>query len=108
MRPAGDFPSVAYVRERVPPELMIETARVFRDTLRLRRTVREFSSEAVPAEVIDLALEAAASAPSGAKLQPWKFVGVRDPSLKHQIRLAAEKVTSMNPSASRAASCWPL
>ena len=70
---------------------MIAAARAFRDAALLRRTVRDFSSEPVPDEVIDLAIEAAASAPSGANMQPWKFVVVRNVDLKRRIREAAEK-----------------
>jgi len=73
------------------PDAMIEAARAFRDALRLRRTVRDFAPDAVSDEVIELALETAASAPSGANLQPWKFVVVRDADLKRQIRAAAEE-----------------
>jgi nitroreductase len=87
----SDFPTIPYVRERMSADAMMAAARAFRDTLRLRRTVREFSSEPVPPEVIELALEAAASAPSGANLQPWKFVVVTDPAIKSEIRIAAEK-----------------
>ncbi len=82
--------TIAYERERLPREQMIAAAREFLKTIRLRRTVREFSSEPVPDEVIELAIEAAASAPSGANLQPWKFVVVRDPGVKSRIRVAAE------------------
>src|SRR5687768_10089627 len=92
----SDFPTIPYVRERMSADAMISAARAFRDTLRLRRTVREFSSEPVPAEVIELALEAAASAPSGANLQPWKFVVVTDSAVKREIRLAAEKEEQEN------------
>lgn len=92
----NDFPTIPYVRERMTAEAMISAARAFRDTLRLRRTVREFSSEPVPAEAIELALEAAASAPSGANLQPWKFVVVTDPEVKREIRIAAEKEEQEN------------
>ena len=70
---------------------MIAAARAFLDTIRLRRTVREFSSDPVPDEVIELAIEAASLAPSGANMQPWKFVVVRDPAIKREIRIAAEK-----------------
>ncbi len=80
-----------YERPRLSREEMIAAARAFRDTALLRRTVRDFSSQPVPDEVIDLAVEAAASAPSGANMQPWKFVVVRDPELKRRIREAAEK-----------------
>lgn len=92
----NDFPTIPYVRERMTAEAMISAARAFRDTLRLRRTVREFSSEPVPAEVIELALEAAASAPSGANLQPWRFVVVTDPAVKREIRIAAEQEEQAN------------
>lgn len=82
---------IPYQRERLSDEEMIAAARAFRDTLLLRRSVREFSSDPVPDEVIELAIEAAASAPSGANMQPWKFVVVRDPDVKREIRVAAEK-----------------
>lgn len=84
-------PTVLYVRDRLPREEMTAAATAFRDALRLRRTIRDFSSDPVPDEIIDLALEAAASAPSGANMQPWTFVVVKDPELKHRIRIAAEK-----------------
>ena len=82
---------IPYERERLSPEEMIAAARAFRDVLLKRRTVREFSSDPVPDQVIELAIEAAASAPSGANMQPWKFVVVRDPQVKREIRIAAEK-----------------
>lgn len=58
--------------------------------IRSRRTVREFSPEPVPLQLIENAVQAAASAPSGANQQPWRFVVVGDPALKREIRLAAE------------------
>jgi nitroreductase len=70
---------------------MIAAARDFLETVRRRRTVREFSSDDVPDEVLALAIEAASLAPSGANMQPWTFVVVRDPALKREIRVAAEK-----------------
>ncbi|HYI12733.1 MAG TPA: nitroreductase family protein [Thermoanaerobaculia bacterium] len=85
------YPTIPYARERMPEGEMIAAGRAFRDTLRLRRTVREFSADPVPEEVIELAIEAAASAPSGANLQPWRFVVVCDPEVKREIRIAAEK-----------------
>lgn len=87
----SDFPTIPYCRERMSRDGMLAAACAFRDTLRLRRTVRDFSAEPVPAEVIDLAIDAARSAPSGANLQPWTFVVVTDPQVKREIRVAAEK-----------------
>lgn len=55
-----------------------------------RRSVRHFSSQPVPFELIANAIRAAGSAPSGANQQPWTFVVISDPDLKRQIRRAAE------------------
>ena len=62
----------------------------FRARLTKRRSIRDFSDEPVPDEVIDDAIAVAGSAPSGANLQPWRFVVVRDPDVKRRIRGAAE------------------
>ncbi len=75
---------------RYPDEEMVARAEAFYDLLRTRRTVRDFSSESVPREVIEVALRVAGTAPNGANLQPWHFVVVTDPSLKREIRQAAE------------------
>lgn len=63
---------------------------MFYELVRTRRTVRAFSSEPVPLELIETAVRAAATAPSGANQQPWRFVVVSDPDLKRRIREAAE------------------
>lgn len=55
-----------------------------------RRSVRQFSSEPVPAELIADAVRTAGTAPSGAHMQPWTFVVVADPERKAAIREAAE------------------
>ncbi len=55
-----------------------------------RRTVREFSDRPVPRDIIEMALKAANTAPSGANLQPWHFVAVSGAATKQKIREAAE------------------
>ncbi len=70
---------------------MRQRAADFRSLLATRRSVRSFSSEPVPREVLEDAIAAAASAPSGANKQPWTFVLVEDPEVKRQIREAAEE-----------------
>jgi iodotyrosine deiodinase len=67
-----------------------QRAAAFRACLRQRRTVRHFAPDPVPDQVIDDAIAAAASAPSGANMQPWRFVVVRDAAVKRRIREAAE------------------
>ena len=70
----------------------LEASRQFLNVMGRRRTIRQFSSEPVPRELIDNAIRAAASAPSGANQQPWTFVVVSDPQTKRRIRDAAEAV----------------
>ncbi|MCH1571496.1 MAG: nitroreductase family protein [Longimicrobiales bacterium] len=69
---------------------MRQAARDFLETMRGRRTVRDFSDRAVPRAVIEDCLLAAGTAPNGANRQPWQFVVVGDPETKSQIRRAAE------------------
>jgi iodotyrosine deiodinase len=69
----------------------IKRARAFRELIASRRTCRMFSDASVPRAVIEEAILAAGTAPSGANHQPWHFAVVSSPELKHRIRLAAEK-----------------
>jgi iodotyrosine deiodinase len=70
---------------------MRQRAASFYEQMRRRRTVRQFSNRPVPREIIEQCIRAAATAPSGANLQPWHFVVVSDSSVKRRIRLAAEQ-----------------
>ncbi len=67
-----------------------ECAARFCSIMRQRRSVRMFSDREVPREVIETICMAAATAPSGANKQPWRFVCVSDPALKKAIREGAE------------------
>ena len=77
--------------DRSPLDEQTARLRAFRDRMARRRTVRHYSSEPVPDGLIDDAIAVAGSAPSGANLQPWRFVVVRDPVVKRRIREAAEQ-----------------
>lgn len=69
---------------------LLQRGRELLDELKTRRSCRYFSDRPVNREVLELALEAAHSAPSGANRKPWLFVVVDDPGLKKEIRIAAE------------------
>lgn len=69
----------------------LKRADEFFEILSRRRTVREYSDRDVPLELIEKAIATAGTAPSGANMQPWRFVVVRDPAIKSKIREAAEK-----------------
>ncbi len=68
----------------------LQRAQEFAEFCQLRRTVRDFSSAPVAQDIIEQAILAAGSAPSGANQQPWRFVAVCNAALKKQIRESAE------------------
>ena len=55
------------------------------DTVRSRLTVREFTDDPVPDQVVDKLLRAAQWAPSSRNLQPWRFIVIRDPDTLARI-----------------------
>jgi iodotyrosine deiodinase len=76
--------------ERLDPADALARSHAFLATMQARRSVRAFSTEHVPRELIDNALEVAGTAPSGAHQQPWTFAVVSDPHLKARLREGAE------------------
>ena len=76
---------------RFPEKEMILRSEEFYNYIKRRRTVREFSDEKVPKEIIENCIKTAGTAPSGANLQPWHFVVVSDPEIKEKIRIGAEE-----------------
>ena len=76
--------------ETLDDEEGLRRARKFAAELATRRTVRAFSDRCVPRAVIEACIAAAATAPSGANQQPWRFVAIANAELKQRIREAAE------------------
>jgi len=62
----------------------------FYNTIKNRRTVRDYADKPVPREIIETCLKVAGTAPNGANLQPWHFVVVSNAEVKRKIREAAE------------------
>lgn len=91
MTHSDEFRHVPLAFERLDPGEQQRRAEAMRAMLATRRTVRAFSSEPVPRTLVETLIATAASAPSGANQQPWRFVAVADPDIKRQIRLAAEE-----------------
>lgn len=76
--------------ERRSPADMVREAEAFADRMARRRSVRDFASDPVPDGVVEAAIRAASTAPSGANVQPWRFVVLTDPVRKRRLREAAE------------------
>ena len=51
-------------------------------TMWTRRSVRQYEPEAIPEEDLNLILDAARRAPTGANRQKWRMIVVRDPTLR--------------------------
>jgi len=86
-KPAGFIPLDFNRQEE---ETMLQGSREFFQLMSRRRSVRDFSEQKIPQEVLENALSAAGTAPSGAHMQPWHFVVIQDPVVKKRIREAAE------------------
>jgi len=86
----SEYPFIPYSPERYEPAAMERRGRDFYAFLDRRRSVRDFAPDPVPRELIELAIQSASTAPSGAHRQPWRFVVVGDPEIKREIRVAAE------------------
>ena len=97
---------IPYRPTRLPPEETRRRARDFYERLDERRSVRMFSPDPVPREVIDDLIRTASTAPSGAHRQPWRFVVVGDPATKAAIRGAAEEEEHENYHGGRLPADW--
>ena len=75
---------------RLPINDMRARAIEFHAEINCRRTVRDFSAEPVPRDIIERCIAAAGCAPSGANQQPWRFVVIGNAAIKKTIRDAAE------------------
>ena len=88
---AGDVKRIPLPYQALDSEEMVTRAQAFCREMQRRRSVRDFAPRPVPEGVVEACLATAASAPSGANMQPWHFVVVRDPDMKRRIRAAAER-----------------
>ncbi len=85
------YKPMLYEFEPLNAKTSVLRGREFFDLMNRRRSVRDYSTEAPPRECVELAIKTAASAPSGAHRQPWRFVLIDDPDLKKAIREGAEE-----------------
>jgi len=57
----------------------------FYEVIRTRRSIRSYTPDAVPDDVLERVMDAARIAPSGNNRQPWKFVVVKDEQLRREL-----------------------
>ena len=75
---------------KLETDKMLSLSTEFYSSINKRRSVRDFSEEPPPIEIIENCIKSAGTAPSGANMQPWTFVLVKDKEVKRKIRVAAE------------------
>lgn len=91
-----DFEHIPYKITRYSQSEMIERSKSFYSLLNKRRTVRFYSDEPVPIEVINNIVRTAGTSPSGAHMEPWTFVVVKSHDIKVQIREIIEREEEIN------------
>ncbi|MDQ0307491.1 nitroreductase [Kitasatospora herbaricolor] len=84
------YPSVPHRPMTVPAHEAEARSRSFHDVMARRRTVRDYSTRPIPDGVLEWAVRTASTAPSGAHVQPWRFVVITEPERKRRLREAAE------------------
>ncbi|HSG79380.1 MAG TPA: nitroreductase family protein [Acidimicrobiia bacterium] len=97
---------VPYERLRLDAAESARRGSAFYELMDSRRSVRFFSDDPVPRELVETAIRTASTAPSGAHRQPWRFVLVGDPDLKRRIREAAEAEERENYEGGRLPPDW--
>lgn len=101
-----DHPTVPYRSLDVPDQERLDRAAAVFAEMDRRRSVRDFSHRPVPRAMIEDAIRAASTAPSGAHKQPWTFVVTSDPAVKRRIREAAEEEERENYEGGRLPPHW--
>ena len=82
---------IKFEHERLETEESMKRGEAFYELMKKRRSIREFSPEIFDVKLLEYAIKTAGTAPSGANKQPWKFIIVKSPEIKKEIRIAAEK-----------------
>lgn len=82
---------IPYTFNKKSTEEMLKSSLDFYHKMSSRRSIRHFSEESFPIEVIENLIKTASTAPSGAHKQPWTYCIVANKELKRKIRIAAEK-----------------
>lgn len=91
-----DLKHIPLLFNRISSEETLKRSVEFYELMNKRRTVRHFSSDPVPIEVIRNIIKTAGTAPSGAHTEPWTFVVVGSLEIKQKIREIIEEEEEIN------------
>ncbi|XP_050728424.1 iodotyrosine deiodinase-like isoform X2 [Eriocheir sinensis] len=91
-----DVPHIPFEHTRLSEEESQRRAEEFYQVMSQRRSLRYFSSDPVPRQLVETLVRTAGTAPSGAHTEPWTFVAVSEAGLKEQIRAIVEAEEEIN------------
>lgn len=87
----SDTPYIEYNKESFSDIEMLKRTKEYFNWANLRRTVRDFSEEEIPLEIMENIILTASTAPSGAHKQPWTFCLISNKGIKSELRKLAEE-----------------
>jgi len=87
---------IPYSIDKKTTDESIKASKDYLELMDKRRSVRFFSDEPVPIEIINNIIKTASTAPSGAHKQPWTFCVISNKKLKSELRALAEKEEHIN------------
>ncbi len=85
------FTHIRYQQEFIDSNSVENRSEEWFNFMNARRSIRTFSSQLIPKEIIQNLIKTGSTAPSGAHKQPWHFCAVSNTAIKKSIRKAAEK-----------------
>jgi nitroreductase len=59
------------------------------EAIKQRRSIRQFTEQAIERELLEQILDAARWAPTAGNQQRWRFIVVTDPTVKEMVRRAS-------------------
>lgn len=86
-----EFKTTKLNHTKLPISEILKKSLIFYNSIKKRRSVRDFEDEKIDLKIIENAILSAGSAPNGANLQPWHFVIIKDKKIKKKIKNEAEK-----------------
>ncbi|XP_065344201.1 iodotyrosine deiodinase 1 [Cloeon dipterum] len=91
-----DLQHIPFAYKRPTENEMLKRSQEYYEMVNGRRTIRFFSPDPVPIDVIKNIIKAAATSPSGAHTEPWTYVVVQDPDVKAKVRQIIEDEEEIN------------
>ncbi|CAL4134161.1 unnamed protein product, partial [Meganyctiphanes norvegica] len=87
---------ILFQHDRYNEEELVQRSKEYYELMNKRRSVRFFSKDPVPVEVMENIIRTAGTAPSGAHTEPWTYVVVGDQEVKENIREIVESEEEIN------------